>query len=129
MRATERFVNRRGMAQSMHVPIVMRSRHSSAEARGARRRSRAPEDERAAPLRHALDVAIASDPGLTRWRAGARATLTAIASSAVLVPLAHFRRKPATLALAGIVVAIMAAARVYDETPRAQRITMGSPSP
>lgn len=81
-------------------------------------------DARPTPLRHARDVLIASDPGLTRWRAGARAALTGIASSAAIVPLAHARQESATVGLAGIVVGIMAAARVYDDTPRDQRLTI-----
>ena len=94
-------------------------------------RSRRTSDEsprrdavRPAPVRHVLDLAIASDPGLTRWRAGARAALAAIGASAALVPLAQARHEPATVVLAGIVVSIMAAARVFDDTPRAQRLTM-----
>jgi len=102
----------------------VRSGRSSTQSRSDSPPADARDDARPVPLRHALSVMIASDPGLTRWRAAARATLTAIASSAVLVPLAHARRESATLVLAGIVVGIMAAARVYDDTPRAQRITM-----
>ena len=95
----------------------MRSRRTSDE-------SRRRDAVRPAPVRHALDLVIASDPGLTRWRAGARAALAATAASAALVPLAHARHEPATVVLAGIVVSIMAAARVFDDTPRAQRLTM-----
>lgn len=102
----------------------MRSEGSSPQSRTGGLAAHARDDARPARLRHALDVLIASDPGLTRWRDAARAVLAVIASSAALVPLAHVRHESGTLVLAGIVVAVMAAARVYDDTPRGQRITM-----
>jgi uncharacterized membrane protein YccC len=74
--------------------------------------------------RASLDVLIASDPGLTRARSAARATLTAAASTLALVPVARARHEPATLLLAGIVVGTMAAARVYDNSLGARRVTM-----
>lgn len=112
------------MAQSMHLQQLMRSGGNSAQSRTGVPPAHARDDARPARLRHALDVLVASDPGLTRWRAGARAALTVIAASAALVPLAHSRHESGTLVLAGIVVGIMAAARVYDDTLRGQRITM-----
>jgi len=50
--------------------------------------------------------------------------LTAIVSSAVLAPIAHARHESGAPVVVGIVVGTMAAARVYDDTPREQRITM-----
>ncbi len=102
----------------------MRSGRRSAQSRTGGSPAHARDDTRPVPLRHALDVLIASDPGLTRWRDGARAVLAVIASSAALVPLAHIRHESGTLVLAGIVVAVMAAARVYDDTARDRRVTM-----
>src|SRR5579872_4010248 len=99
-------------------------RPSSTPPRGAGQRAHARDHARPALLRHALDLLIASDPGLTRWRMGARAMLTALVSSAVLAPIAHARHESGAPVVVGIVVGTMAAARVYDDTPRDQRITM-----
>ena len=101
---------------------MKRSRRAWLDARdGDETRAR---DRRAGVVRHMLDVLIASDPGLTRTRSAARATLTAAAASLALVPLAHWRREPAALVLAGIVVGVMAAARTYEDSLGARRVTM-----
>jgi len=50
--------------------------------------------------------------------------LTAIVASAALAPIAHARHESGAPVVVGIVVGTMAAARVYDDTPREQRITM-----
>ncbi|WP_169796416.1 FUSC family protein [Chondromyces crocatus] len=69
------------------------------------------------------DVLAASDPDLARLRQAGRATLAAMAATAVLHGVARALGQPTTAALIGVNMAMLGAVIVNDPTPRAQRIT------
>lgn len=67
---------------------------------------------------------IGSDPGLLRLQVAIRTTLTLAVSLGVLVLLTTLTGEPLTVALLGVVIAMMSAMAVNDPDPRQQNITM-----
>jgi len=67
---------------------------------------------------------IASDPGLLRFRTAATTTLTLLVSLGVLYGITKVFGQPITVALLGVVIAMLSSAAVNDPDPRQQRLTM-----
>lgn len=75
-------------------------------------------------IRSSRDWIVAADPGLNQFRMGARACITAVISSLLLLEIARLLHRPVKVALIGVVIAIAAAALVSDPEPKQQKITI-----
>ncbi len=67
---------------------------------------------------------IASDPGLTRFRMAMTTTLTLVVALGVLYGITKAFGQPITVALLGVVIAMLSSAAVNDPDPRQQTITL-----
>lgn len=70
------------------------------------------------------DWLIASDPGLLRFQMAATTTVTLVVSLGVLYAITKAFDEPITVALLGVVIAMLSSAAVNDPDPRQQRIAM-----
>lgn len=70
------------------------------------------------------DLVLAADPGLTRFRRGARACLGAAAAALVLSEIAKWLHKPLREALIGVIIAMTSAIAANDPSPKGQKVTM-----
>ncbi|UQA54834.1 FUSC family protein [Polyangium aurulentum] len=121
---------RRDLLERATLPQVRRAQASARRTNGrawARSASTARRGARmlggmldSAYLRDAL---VSSDPDLARLRQAGRATLAAMAATAVLDRIAHAIGQPTSVGLVGIAMAMMGSVVVNDPAPRDQRIT------
>ncbi len=70
------------------------------------------------------NLIVAADPGLARFRMGARACLAAATAALVLTEAAKALHKPIPEALIGVMIAMISVVAVNDPTPRAQKLTI-----
>lgn len=75
-------------------------------------------------LERAWDWLLGSDPGLLRLQMAVETVLTLAVSLLVLFLLTSATGQPLTVALLGVVIAMMSAMAINDPDPRQQRITM-----
>lgn len=78
----------------------------------------------AGPLRRGWIALSASDPGLVRLRTAATTIAVLVAALAVLAGLATLTGQPLTVALLGVVVAMISSVAVRDPTPAGQAVTV-----
>src|ERR1700758_4633031 len=87
-----------------------------------------PADERGQEItvlyERARNWAIGSDPGLLRLRMAPRTTAALACALGILFLLTRATGQPLTVALLGVVIAMVAARSVNEPDPREQRITM-----